>query len=210
MAAIDWSMKGEIFAACNCNWGCPCQFNALPSSGNCTGGLTMRIDKGHFDGEKLDGVLWGMCAEWPAAIHEGNGKLLTYVDERANAKQRMAIVEITHGLHSAEGTLFNIFSAVCPTKLEPVYAPIVFNYDFDARIAQVSVKGVFEMRGEPIRNPVTNDPHFPRLVLPGGFEFKEAEFASCDFKGTGPIKIDRRQGHAHFARVGWDRSGYIG
>jgi hypothetical protein len=208
MANVEWSMKGEIFGACNCNWGCPCQFNALPSEGNCTGGLSMRISEGHFDGESLAGVIWGMCAEWPGAIHEGNGRLLTYVDSSASEKVRRGIVEITHGLHSAEGTLFNIFSAMCPTKLPPVFAPITLTMDAAARKAIVSVPGVFEIRGEPIRNLVTGDPHFPRLVLPGGFEFKEADFASCDFEATGPIRMSRKQGHAHFARVGWDRSGY--
>jgi hypothetical protein len=32
---IRWRIAGEEFASCNCNWGCPCQFNALPTTGRC-------------------------------------------------------------------------------------------------------------------------------------------------------------------------------
>lgn len=29
MALTEWSLQGTEFANCNCNWGCPCQFNGL-------------------------------------------------------------------------------------------------------------------------------------------------------------------------------------
>ncbi len=32
---IDWAIKGREFANCNCSYGCPCQFNALPTDGTC-------------------------------------------------------------------------------------------------------------------------------------------------------------------------------
>ncbi len=33
MAYVDWRLKGPEVAACNCSWGCPCQFNGLPTLG---------------------------------------------------------------------------------------------------------------------------------------------------------------------------------
>ena len=30
MAFVDWTMQGSEYGHCNCNVGCPCQFNALP------------------------------------------------------------------------------------------------------------------------------------------------------------------------------------
>lgn len=209
MATIDWRMQGIEFDACNCAWGCPCQFSARPSPGHCSGTLTMRIESGYFGQTKLDGLVWGLCAEWPGAIHEGNGRILVFVDESARPAQRNAIVDIAHGRHSAEGTLFHIFSAVCPTKLAPVFAPVEFTYDLEARTARVRVPGVFDIDGEPIRNPVTGEPQFPRLVLPGGFEFKEAEFASGSIKAAGPIPFTTEQTHAHFARIHHGPQGYI-
>ena len=35
MTDISWTIKGREFVHCNCAYGCPCQFNALPTQGNC-------------------------------------------------------------------------------------------------------------------------------------------------------------------------------
>jgi hypothetical protein len=209
VANVDWRMRGVEFDACNCAWGCPCQFSALPTLGHCSGTLTMKIEEGYFGGTKLDGLVWGLCAEWPGAIHEGNGRIVTFVDDRATPAQRQAIVEISRGDYSAEGTLFHIFNVVTPTKLDPVFCRVEFTYDWDARTARVRVPGVFEIDGEPIRNPITREPEFPRLVLPKGFEFKEAECSSCDIRADGPIRFKTKGTHAHFARIHHGPQGFV-
>ena len=33
---------------CNCAWGCPCQFNALPTHGRCEAMVAVRIREGHY------------------------------------------------------------------------------------------------------------------------------------------------------------------
>ena len=33
MAHTDWMIRGPEIASCNCSYGCPCQFNALPTDG---------------------------------------------------------------------------------------------------------------------------------------------------------------------------------
>ena len=35
MAMIEWSIEGKEFGTCNCVYGCPCQFNALPTHDFC-------------------------------------------------------------------------------------------------------------------------------------------------------------------------------
>ena len=46
---VTWEIKGWEFGNCNCNYGCPCQFNALPTHGHCRGllvwiaGLTLFV-----------------------------------------------------------------------------------------------------------------------------------------------------------------------
>ena len=27
---VRWKLSGKVLVACNCDWGCPCNFNALP------------------------------------------------------------------------------------------------------------------------------------------------------------------------------------
>jgi hypothetical protein len=97
MKYVDWSMEGTEFVNCNCAWGCPCQFQGLPTYGNCCAYGFAQIDKGKFGDVKLDGLRWGIIAAWPKAIHEGNGTFQTIIDERADAKQRAGIEAVSHG-----------------------------------------------------------------------------------------------------------------
>jgi hypothetical protein len=55
MNDTDWRIKGVALANCNCAWGCPCQFNGLPTTGQCEAVWAMHIEHGHYDGTRLDG-----------------------------------------------------------------------------------------------------------------------------------------------------------
>jgi hypothetical protein len=43
-----WEFKATEFSACNCAYGCPCQFNALPTYGNCEAMVVMQVHEGHI------------------------------------------------------------------------------------------------------------------------------------------------------------------
>ena len=43
----EWRLKGREFANCNCDYGCPCQFNALPTHGICEAAVGYQFDEGH-------------------------------------------------------------------------------------------------------------------------------------------------------------------
>ena len=55
MAFVDWSLQGHSIANCNCDFGCPCQFNTLPTHGDCRAMTAVKIDKGHFGDVDLSG-----------------------------------------------------------------------------------------------------------------------------------------------------------
>src|SRR6516165_1261816 len=74
---VDWKMEGVEFGNCNCSWGCPCQFNGLPTNGNCRAFCFVQIEKGHFGDVRLDGLRWGILGAWPSAIHLGNGTFIS-------------------------------------------------------------------------------------------------------------------------------------
>ena len=53
------------------------------------------------------------------------------------------------------------------------------------------IPGVLDSKIEPIRNPVTGDEHRVRIVMPGGFEFEEAEIAnSVHLRSTAGTALD--------------------
>ena len=117
---IKWRIAGEQVVCCNCSWGCPCQFNALPTTGHCEATGAWQIKEGYFGNIRLDGVRFAGAVWWPGAIHEGNGVWRTIVDEQATNEQREALVALSNGQHG--GAYFEVFAAVCPNRTEPLFA----------------------------------------------------------------------------------------
>lgn len=210
MAEIQWHMRGVEFVACNCDWGCPCQFNGPPTHGNCEAVAAMRIDDGEFDGTRLDGLCFVGTFAWPGAIHEGHGRAQIFIDERASEAQEAALLTILSGGETDPGaTIFQVFSATFTEMCEPQRAAIEFAADVEARTGRVRIAGQVESDGEPIRNPVTGLPHRARVCLPQGFEYAEAEFGNSRFKSTGQVAMQSDGSHAHFAHIHMNRHGVV-
>ena len=55
----EWGVSGNVLIACNCDFGCPCNFNARPSRGHCEGGWIWLIEKGHVGAVRLETVKSG-------------------------------------------------------------------------------------------------------------------------------------------------------
>ena len=64
----------EHLVACNCDWGCPCAFEARPTTGHCEGAVAHRIVTGKYGDVTLDGLKWVLLVRWPGAIHKGSGR----------------------------------------------------------------------------------------------------------------------------------------
>jgi len=206
----NWSMQGLEFTNCNCSWGCPCQFNGLPTQGHCRTFCFVQIEKGHFGDVSLDGVKWGILAAWPSAIHLGNGKLQTIIDEKANPKQRAAIETVSHGGETEPGSLiWQVFSTTIAQFLPTLSRPIRLNIDYAGRTAQVEVPGLVQGQAESIRNPVTGAPHPVQVTMPTGFEFTQSEVLSGKSKVSGAIELDLDGSHAHLARIHWSMNGVV-
>ena len=210
MADIQWHIRGRDFTHCNCAYGCPCQFNALPTHGFCAAVAGFDIDEGHHGTTKLDGLKFGGVFSWPGPIHEGRGEVLPIVDERASAAQREALLRIMSGQDTEPGaTIFQVFSATFAKVHDPIFAPIDLAIDLDARTARFIVRGVVEARGEPILNPVTKQQHHARINLPNGFEYAVAEVGRGWAKTTGAIRLDLADAHAHFAALNMTGTGVV-
>ena len=202
----SWRILADETGTCNCAWGCPCQFNALPTHGRCEALVAVRIHQGHYGSTKLDGLTYAAAYWWPGAVHEGNGIVQFAIDDHATPDQRTAILNITSGREG--GTLFEIFSAVVSTVLDPIFVPIELSSDRDKRLASLRVPGLGEFRVEPIRNPVTGEEHRALIKLPDGFEYKEAEMGNCleNHATLADKVISNRNCYAQFAPVDWSNA----
>ena len=170
-----WFFEADYLQSCNCDYGCPCEFSAPPSTGNCEGLLVWRIEKGEHEGLSLNGLGLGLAVKWPGAIHEGNGTAMPFVDEKATPEQREALLNIASG--HAGGLPFEMLSTTLSKVEEPRFVP--FDFHLDGLQSSVNVGDKLRIALEPIKNPVTGEPEQVTLNHGTGFIFKTAECASA-------------------------------
>lgn len=206
----DWELHGVEFGNCNCSYGCPCQFNALPTHGHCQAIGFFTIAGGNFGTAKLDGLNMAIAVAWPGAVHEGRGVMQPIIDERADAAQRRALLSILTGEETDPmATFWAVYTAMCGTVRDPIYTSISIDVDMKARRAKCKAEGVAIGRGEPILNPVTGDEHRVGILLPNGFEYERNEVGrgwSSSFAGV-PLNLE--DSYAHWCELHFNQHGRI-
>lgn len=170
-----WQAKVEMLMACNCEWGCPCSFQAPPTYGDCASALAYRIVEGSLDGVSLDGLRWGLVAYWPGPLHEFNGEGVVYLDEAADADQLAALRNIATG---EAGGPIGLFMSTLTAGIKSQVARIDFRFE-EAR-SLFKVDRVSEVVFEPIRSPVSGGEHRVALDLPAGMLTNREHFYSTE------------------------------
>lgn len=210
MNITEWKIKGVEYGNCNCDYGCPCQFNALPTKGNCRAFAVSRIDEGHFGDVSLDGLVCGMLVDFPGAVHEGNGTHQAVIDARATPEQRDALIKIVRGESTEEmATHFFVYAAMSTNHLEPLIAPIELEIDMEARTARVTVGDVIESICEPIRNATTGEEQRAQIHLPDGFEYTVAEMASASTEARGDIELALKDSYGQINELHMTHAGIV-
>ena len=205
--STNWRIAGEEIVSCNCAWGCPCQFNALPTYGNCEALIGWQIKEGHFGDTILDGVKFARLIWCPRSMPEGDGTRQLIIDEGATPGQRAALQSLESGTQG--GTYFEIFSAIYPNVFETLYASITFEIDRERRRARMRIPGIGESHIEPIKNPVTGEEHRVRIVLPEGFEFEEAEMGnsvSWRVQSDSPLSFEHSDTYGQLNEFDWSNA----
>ncbi len=177
---IKWSFEADFIQGCNCDYGCPCEFQAPPTRGFCEGVGAYHITKGRYGNVKLDGLGLAFVARWPGAIHQGNGTAALLYDERAKPEQREALLQIATG--QAGGMPFELIAATMSKLLPPQFA--AFKWASKGRSASVKIGKLLTLSSEPIKNPVTGDTESVKIVHATGFIFKEADATSANMKAS--------------------------
>ena len=121
---VSWEIEGHELVNCNCSYGCPCQFNALPTHGFCEAIGAFAIERGHHGDVTLDGLKAAMVIHWPGAVHQGGGKCQLIVDAEADERQREAILRIMSGQDTEPlSTVFAVFATTVDKVFDPIIAP---------------------------------------------------------------------------------------
>lgn len=205
-----WMIRAKEFSNCNCNHGCPCQFNAPATHGFCEAIGNFDIVEGYFNNTKLDGVKFLGIFKWPGQIADGNGKAQIIIDECATPAQREAILNIASGRSSAPGsTIFSVFASTVSEVKEPIYAPITMEIDVEKRKAHVRVKDLVECRGEPLTNPFSGQEDRRGIYNPNGFEYTYAEVGNGNSRVTAGLQLGLSNTYGQFCHIHMNQDGVI-
>ncbi len=203
-------LRGMEYGNCNCDWGCPCQFGAVTTHGNCEAVVNGHIEEGHFNDTRLDGLNWAMVVWWPGEIADGNGKQQVIIDERATPEQHEALRKILHGESTTPGaTHFFVYNSTMSEVLDTLSAPIELSIDVEARRANSRIPGLVESDGTPIINAFSGEEARSRIHLPNGFEYTYAEMGTGRSKVTAGIELDLDNSYAQFNILHMNQDGVI-
>lgn len=205
-----WEIEGREIVNCTCSYGCNCQFSGLPDKGHCHAAAGIQIDKGHHGETRLDGLRIAAIYKWPGAIHEGNGEVIAFVDEHADAAQRESLLKIMTGQDTDPfATMFAVYASTVTQMHEPVFTKIDLEVDVDARKGRIFVKDYLETTNTPLRNLVSGEEARAQIVLPDGFEYSVGEVASGSTKTAGPVQIETHDSWGLFCQLHLNQHGVV-
>jgi hypothetical protein len=195
-----WHIKSDYVETCNCDFGCPCNFNGFPTYGFCRALVLFHITSGNYGAVKLDGIDVINAASWPKAIHEGNGTCQLFISKKTDQQQRDAILSIFSGNAKGEGP-FAIFAPTLKYLLEPQFVEI--RTKIEGRMSSFSVPGVIDVELENFKSPVTGGEQDTKIHVPGGFVFKIADAAKTKLMCimTASLNFDDSGKNAFYAVV---------
>jgi hypothetical protein len=166
-------MRGALVGACNCDWGCPCNFDAPPTQGFCEGAYAHAVREGSFGDVPLAGVRFVTAGTGPGPVHEGNLTSILIMDEGTTPDQRAALERLWRG--GGVGNPFDIFASVTSTWLPPMVAPIDVTLDGIRSTFRVGAGRILDLAITRIKNPVTGEEEEIYLDKPTGFTSLRSE-----------------------------------
>ncbi len=173
----SFKVKAMSLEACSCAHGCNCQFDGIPNEGICEFLIGYEVSEGKFGDVDLNGLKFVVAAKYPNAIHEGNGHVALFIDDKATPEQVNAIATICTG---AQGGMPWEAIAATVTRLDgPHLKPVKMN--FDGSRSSFEVDGVLECKAKALINPVTGDENEVHITYPkGGFFWNDGLAVTTD------------------------------
>jgi hypothetical protein len=202
MAQVPYRITVHNIEGCNCTHGCNCQFGGFPDKGGCESLIGGEVKEGKYGDVSLRGVRYIVACMYPKAIHEGNGKVAVFIDEKASPEQADAITMILSG--QAGGMPWEALAGTIAVLEGPVRKPIEMTVS--GTKSSFRIPGVLEMRQTPILDAVSGQEKEVQIVFPkGGFFWDTGNITSTNVLEVtyGPIKFRHGGGFASYSTPTW-------
>ena len=136
----NWHIEVDYVETCNCDYGCPCNFNGFPTYGFCRALILYHIRSGFYGSTILDGLDIVTAVSWPEAIHEGNGTVQLFLTKNISQEQKNAVITIFSGQAKGDGP-FALFAPTYKYILEPQLVDLHVN--INGKKSSFSIPGVW-------------------------------------------------------------------
>ncbi len=98
MTGGGYDLQGTLLEACSCGVLCPCWIGEDPDSGSCDAFNAYHFDRGTIGGVDVSGLYFVRVVHIPGnVLTPGSWKQVVFVDDRATAEQRQAILDAYDG-----------------------------------------------------------------------------------------------------------------
>jgi len=94
---MAYHLEGRLLEVCNCRVLCPCWIGEDPDNGTCDTIVAWHFDKGTINGVDVAGSTIAAVAHVPGNILKGNWRAAIYINDKASAKQKDALLEVYTG-----------------------------------------------------------------------------------------------------------------
>jgi hypothetical protein len=201
-AKVPYKVKAESIEACNCQHGCNCQFAGYPNEGKCEFIVGFDVKDGRFGDVSLNGLRAVVAAKYPNAIHEGNGHVVLFVDDKATSAQVEAFATILSG--KMGGMPWEALAGTIGRFEGPIRKPIEIKAAGER--SHVRVPGAIELQLTPFRDVISGTEKEVHIVYPkGGFFWNDAKIATTDAMRAhhGDLAFEWPKRYAAAAEVNW-------
>jgi hypothetical protein len=197
-----YRVKADSVEACNCKHGCNCQFAGFPNEGKCEFIIGYAVKDGRFGNLSLDGVRAVVAAKYPNAIHEGNGHVVLFIDEKATPQQADALVSILSG--KMGGMPWEALAGTIARFDGPIRKPVEIHVNGER--STVRVQDAIDLSLMPLKDPITGEDKQVHIVYPkGGFFWNDAAVATTKTMRAshGDLHLEWPGRYASAAEVNW-------
>ena len=94
---MAYQLEGRLLEVCTCKVVCPCWVGEDPDQGICEGVLAWCVDKGTINNVDVSGLTLAVMAHIPGNVLKGNWRVVVYVDAKATAQQKEALLNVWTG-----------------------------------------------------------------------------------------------------------------
>jgi len=150
----------------------------------------------------LNGLRAVVAAKYPNAIHEGNGHVVLFVDDKSSDEQVNAFVSVLSG--QLGGMPWEAIAGTIGKFEGPIRTPI--QIDASGEQSTIRVPGFIELQLTPIRDAVSGEPKEVHIVYPkGGFFWDSAKIATTATMRAehGDFRLEWPGKYAAAAEVNW-------